>query len=44
LNDLEITNLRVGAAVIDLQLTRHGDAVSAKVLRREGELEILISQ
>jgi glycogen debranching enzyme len=44
LNDLEITNLRVGAAVIDLHLTRHGDDVSAKVLRREGELEILISQ
>jgi glycogen debranching enzyme len=44
LNDLEITNLRVGAAVIDLHLTRHGEDVSAKVLRREGELEILISQ
>jgi glycogen debranching enzyme len=44
LNDLEITNLRVGAATVDLHLTKHGDDVSVKVLRREGELEILISQ
>jgi glycogen debranching enzyme len=44
LNDIEITNLRVGASIVDLHLTRHGDDVSVKVLRREGELEILISQ
>lgn len=44
LNDLEITNLRVGASRLDLHLTRHGDDVSAKVLRREGELEVLISE
>jgi glycogen debranching enzyme len=44
LNDIEITNLRVGAATVDLHLTRHGEDVSAKVLRREGEIEILISQ
>ena len=44
LNDIEITNLRVGASIVDLHLTRHGDDVSAKVLRREGDLEILISQ
>src|SRR6202008_2329815 len=44
LNDIEITNLRVGASTVDFHLTRHGDDVSAKVLRREGELEILISQ
>ncbi|HYZ83560.1 MAG TPA: amylo-alpha-1,6-glucosidase [Bryobacteraceae bacterium] len=44
LNDLAIANLRVGAATVDLHLTRHGDDVSLKVLRREGELEILTSQ
>ena len=44
LNDIEITNLRIGAAIVDLHLTRHGDDVSAKVFRRKGELEILISQ
>jgi glycogen debranching enzyme len=43
LNDIEITDLRVGASVVDLHLARHGDDVSAKVLRREGELEILVS-
>jgi ActR/RegA family two-component response regulator len=44
LNDIEITNLRIGASIVDLHLTRHGEDVSAKVLRREGDLEILISQ
>jgi glycogen debranching enzyme len=44
LNDIEITNLRVGASVLDFHLARHGDDVSARVLRREGDLEILISQ
>jgi glycogen debranching enzyme len=43
LNDLEITNLRVGASSVDLHLTRHDDDVSVKVLRRQGDLEILIS-
>jgi glycogen debranching enzyme len=44
LNDIEITNLRVGASILDFHLARHGDDVSARVLRREGDLEILISQ
>ena len=44
LNEIEITNLRVGASTVDLHLTRQGDDVSGKVLRREGELELLISQ
>jgi glycogen debranching enzyme len=44
LNDIEIANLRVGAARVDLHLTRHGEDVSVKVPRREGEVEILISQ
>jgi glycogen debranching enzyme len=44
LNDVRIANLRVGAARADLHLTRHGEDVSVKVLRREGEVEILISE
>jgi glycogen debranching enzyme len=44
LNDIEITNLRVGSATVDLQITRHDEDISAKVLRREGELELLISE
>jgi len=44
LNDIEITNLRVGASSVDLHLTRHGDDVSTKVLRREGEIEVVISE
>jgi glycogen debranching enzyme len=44
LNDLEIRNLGVGAARVDLHVMKHGDDVSVKVLRREGELEIIISQ
>jgi hypothetical protein len=44
LNDIEVTNLRVGAAVLDFHLARHGDDVSARVLRREGDVEIVISQ
>ena len=42
LNDLEITNLRVGGSKVDLHLSRHGDEVSAKVVRRQGDAEILI--
>ena len=44
LNDVGIANLRIGAARADLHLTRHGEDVSVKVLRREGEVEILISE
>ena len=43
LNDLKISNLRVGAATVDLRLTRHGEDASVKVVRRTGELEILVS-
>jgi glycogen debranching enzyme len=42
LNDLEISNLRVGASEVDLHLTRHGEEVSARVVRRTGDAEILI--
>ena len=44
LTDLEIQNLRVGASRVDLHLTRHEAEVSVKVLRRDGDLEVLIAQ
>jgi glycogen debranching enzyme len=44
LNDLTIENLRVGSSSVDLHLTRHGEEVSVKVLRRKGEMEIVILQ
>jgi glycogen debranching enzyme len=43
LNDLEISSLRVGPATVDLHLTRHGEDANVKVLRRVGEVEILVS-
>jgi glycogen debranching enzyme len=43
LNDLAIRNLRVGAANVDLHLTRHGEDANVKVLRRTGDVEILVS-
>jgi glycogen debranching enzyme len=40
LRDVQIRNLRVGDAVVDLLLLRHGQDVGINVLRREGPLEI----
>jgi glycogen debranching enzyme len=40
LRDVQIRNLRVGNAVVDLLLLRHGQDVGINVLRREGPLEI----
>jgi glycogen debranching enzyme len=42
LPDVRINNLRVGEASVDLQLVRHKNNVGINVLRREGELEILM--
>jgi glycogen debranching enzyme len=40
LPELEIRNLRVGDASVDLLLRRHGDNVGINVLRRAGDVEI----
>jgi glycogen debranching enzyme len=40
LKEIQIHNLQVGDAVIDLFLLRHGNDVGINVLRREGEVEI----
>jgi glycogen debranching enzyme len=40
LEEVEVHNLRVGRAVVDLAFLRHDNDVGIKVLRREGEVEI----
>jgi glycogen debranching enzyme len=42
LPDVRIHNLRVGEASVDLQLVRHKNNVGINVLRREGQVEILM--
>jgi glycogen debranching enzyme len=41
---LELSNLRLGAAAVDLLLERHGNDVVAHVVRREGEIEVLMTR
>jgi glycogen debranching enzyme len=38
---LELSNLRIGRAVLDLRLERHAFDVGVTVLRREGDVEIV---
>jgi glycogen debranching enzyme len=40
---LRITNLTVGTASVDLMLTRHAYDVGVTVLRRDGDLQIVVS-
>jgi len=42
LNQVQIKNLRVGAAAVDLLLLRHEQDVGINVLRREGDVEIVM--
>ncbi len=45
LESIEIRNLRVGDATVDLWLDRHGqDDVGINVMRREGRVEVLITK
>ncbi len=41
LKEVQIKNLRVGAARVDLQIHRYAEDVGIQVLRREGPLEII---
>lgn len=41
LKEVQIKNLRVGAARVDLQIHRYAEDVGVQVLRREGPLEII---
>ena len=42
LRELRIYNLEVAGAVVDLLLVRHEDDVGLSVLRRDGEVQILV--
>jgi glycogen debranching enzyme len=44
LNELTITGLSVGGAVVDLLLTRHHDDLGVRVLRRKGTVDILLEK
>ncbi len=40
LKELQVRNLQLGSASLDLLFLRHGDDVGVKVLRRQGDVEI----
>jgi hypothetical protein len=42
LQEIRISNLKVGKASVDLLLQRHGDDVGVNVTRREGDVEIVV--
>jgi hypothetical protein len=42
--ELRITNLKVAGARIDLLLLRHGDDVGVNVLRRDGDVSVVVAK
>jgi glycogen debranching enzyme len=42
--ELRVTNLEVAGATVDLLLVRHGDGVGVKVLRRSGEVSVVVAE
>jgi len=42
--ELRITNLEVAGATVDLLLVRHGDDVGVNVLRREGDVSVVVAK
>jgi hypothetical protein len=42
LNTLQISNLRIGHAEIDLVVQRHTNDVGINVLRKEGDIDIAV--
>jgi glycogen debranching enzyme len=44
LEELRLTNLTLGETSVDLLLSRHPEDVSIQVLRRSGEVEIMIAK
>jgi hypothetical protein len=43
-DELRIHNLAVGDATVDLLLLRHGQDVGVTVLRREGDVRVLVAK
>ena len=44
LEHIEIKNLRIGDAEVDLSLERHAKDVGINILRREGRVEIVVTK
>jgi hypothetical protein len=44
LPELRISNLDVAGASVDLLLVRHGDDVGVNVLRRVGEVSVVVAK
>jgi glycogen debranching enzyme len=44
LGQITITNITVASASVDLQLTRHGDDIGVRILRRDGTVDVLIAK
>lgn len=44
LEEVRIKRLRVGRGTVDVRLTRHDDDVGINVLRREGEVSVLVAK
>jgi glycogen debranching enzyme len=42
LNSVRLTNLRLGSSSVDLQIERHGAGAAVGVLRKEGEVSVLV--
>jgi hypothetical protein len=42
--ELRITNLNVAGASVDLILLRHGDDVGVQVVRREGDVSVVVAR
>jgi glycogen debranching enzyme len=42
LGELRIHNLKLAGAIVDLLLLRHADDVGVNVLRREGDVQIVV--
>ena len=44
LPELRVTNLAVAGASVDLHLVRHGDEVGVNVLRRDGDVAVVVAK
>jgi len=44
LEHIEMKNLRIGDAVVDLSLERHAKDVGINILRREGQVEVVVTK
>jgi hypothetical protein len=44
LENIEIKNLRIGEAIVDLSVERYATDVGVTILRREGRIEIVVTK